>query len=178
MNDSVHYFNLVLGISAIFLQIISVLTLVLLLLKSKENKFLSLVKEHFLLVGLIFSFSATAFSLFYSQIFGYAPCYLCWWQRIFIFPQLILFGVAFFKKDKNIGIYALPLLLIGFLIAIYHNFIYYFGEGIAPCDASGVSCVQQLVSEFNGYISIPMLSLTSFIALITLLLVVRFYKYE
>lgn len=105
-----------------------------------------------------------------------------------MYPQVFLFGIAYFKKparpdgrsggDTSVAGYAMPLLIIGTLIAIYHNFIYYFTEYAGPCDASGVSCVQRLVSEFNGYISIPMLSLTVFVSLITLLLVARFYKKE
>jgi len=47
-----------------------------------------------------------------------------------------------------------------------------------PCDATGVSCYQRLVSEFGGYISIPMMALTAFFGLLTLLMVVHFYKKE
>ena len=192
MTEFIHYFNLTLGILAIILQLVSVFTLVLLFLVSKENKFrnkfLSFISKHFLFIGFLISFFAVALSLFYSEIIGYLACSLCWWQRIFFFPQLILFGVAYFRKfthsnnqnylkgDRGIGIYAFPLLLIGFLISIYHNFIYYFSKSIVPCDASGVSCVQRLVNEIGGYASIPMFSLTMFSALIILLLVVRFYK--
>jgi hypothetical protein len=68
---------------------------------------------------------------------------------------------------------------VGFLISLYHNFFYYFGETSSlPCDASGVSCYQRLVSEFGGYISIPMLALTSFFALVAIVLVAHFYKKE
>jgi len=73
----------------------------------------------------------------------------------------------------------MPLLSVGFIISIYQNFIYYFGEkGNLPCDASGISCYQQLVSEFGGYISIPMLALTSFFGILTIVLVAHFYKKE
>ena len=55
--------------------------------------------------------------------------------------------------------------------------MYYFADtGNLPCDASGVSCYQHLVSEFGGYISIPMLALTSFLALVTIVLVAHFYN--
>ena len=93
-------------------------------------------------------------------------------------PLVFLFGMGWYKKDKSIAYYAAPLFIIGALISIYHNYIYYFGEGSAPCDASGVSCVQRLVSEFSGYISIPMLSLTSFLGIITIILVAHFYNKE
>ncbi len=199
MTESLHYFNFTLGVLAIILQLVSVFTLVLLFLVPRGNKikdkFLSFVSKHFLFIGFFISFFAVALSLFYSEIIGYAACSLCWWQRIFFFPQVVLFGVALFKKpvrlnnsikqgfgrsggDRAVIYYSFPLLLAGFLIALYHNFIYYFAESLASCDVSGVSCVQRLVNEIGGYASIPMFSLTMFSALIILLLVVHFYKRE
>ncbi|MBI5139257.1 disulfide bond formation protein B [Candidatus Nomurabacteria bacterium] len=119
------------------------------------------------------------FSLVYSEIVGYLPCYLCWYQRIFLFPLVFIFGTAIWSKDRKIVKYVLPLLSVGFIISVYQNFMYYFADtGNAPCDASGVSCYQQLVSVFGGYISIPMLALTSFVFIITLVLVAHFYKKE
>lgn len=180
MTEYIHYFNLILGIFAIILHFLCVFSLFLLFLVPSENKFknkfLSFILEHFLFIGFIISFFTTALSLFYSEILSYAACFLCWLQRIFLFPQVVLFGMAYLKKDIKVAHYAFPLLFSGFLIALYHNFIYYFGESLVPCDASGVSCVQRFVNEINGYISIPMFSLTVFFALITLLLIVRFYK--
>jgi hypothetical protein len=64
-------------------------------------------------------------------------------------------------------------------VSLYQNFFYYFGENSAlPCDATGVSCYQRLVSEFGGYISIPMLALTGFFSLLTILIVAHFYMKE
>ena len=95
-------------------------------------------------------------------------------------PLPFIFGIAIWAGDRKIVKYVLPLLSVGFLISAYQNFVYYFNPEAAniPCDASGVSCYQQLVSEFGGYISIPMLALTGFLALITIVLVAHFYKKE
>ena len=168
---------MLLAIPAVILQVLCV-SILLLLIFSKENKLLSFFKNNFLILGFLFSLAATLASLFYSEVIGFIPCSLCWLQRIFMYPFVFLFGVALFKKDRGVALYLLPLVVVGILISLYHNFIYYFGGGTAPCDASGVSCVQQLVNEFGGYISIPMLSLTTFFALLTLILVSRFYKKE
>lgn len=169
--------NLFLGASAILLQAIS-LAVLLMLIFSKDNKFLDFIKNNFLALGFILSFPAILASLFYSNVIGFVPCYLCWWQRIFMYPLIFIFGIAWWKKDKSITTYAFSLAIIGALISLYHNYYYYFTEGAGPCDASGVSCVQVLVNEFGGYISIPSLSLTSFAALIIILLVAKFYKKE
>ncbi|MCE9585303.1 disulfide bond formation protein B [Candidatus Nomurabacteria bacterium] len=173
--ETVHYLNIFLGIGAILLQIFSVVILLILFFGSKKNIFLDYVEKHFLAIGFFISLCASVFPLVYSEIINFLPCYLCWWQRIFIFPMLFIFGVAFWDKDKKVVRYTLPLLCAGFLISVYHNFEYYFSESASslPCDASGVSCYQQLVSEFGGYISIPMLALTVFFSLLVLCLVVH-----
>ena len=180
--DAVHYLNVFLGSGAILLQFLSVLALAFLFFRSKENKtyaYLDFIDKHFLILVFAISLFASVFPLVYSEIVHFLPCYLCWWQRIFMFPLAFMFGIALWNKDRKVIRYALPLLSAGFLVSLYQNFFYYFGEtSNTPCDASGVSCYQHLVSEFGGYISIPMLALTAFSALLTLLAVAHFYKKE
>ena len=176
---TVHYLNIFLGTGAIILQVLSVLALLVLFLSPKKNKFLDFIDKHYLVLGFIISLFAALFSLVYSEIINFLPCYLCWYQRIFLFPVVFIFASAIWNKDRKVVKYVLPLLSVGFVISVYQNFFYYFGGGSSlPCDASGVSCYQQLVSEFGGYISIPMLALTTFLALITIVLVAHFYKKE
>ncbi len=173
----IHNLNITLGTGAIFLQAISALALLLLFFGPPQNRFLDFIDRRFLLIGFLFSLFTAVFSLVYSEVVGFLPCALCWYQRVFLFPLPFLFGVALWRKDRKVINYALPLLLVGFVISVYQNFVYYFGNpGNAPCDASGISCYQRLVSEFGGYISIPMLSLTAFFSLIVLLLTVHFYS--
>lgn len=177
--ENIHYLNMFLGAGAIVLQIFSVAALVLLFIGPKENKFLGFIDKHYLNLGFIISLVASVFPLIYSEIINFLPCYLCWWQRVFMFPLVFIFGSAIWHKERKVVKYILPILSVGFLISLYHNFFYYFGETSSlPCDASGVSCYQRLVSEFGGYISIPMLALTSFFALVAIVLVAHFYKKE
>jgi disulfide bond formation protein DsbB len=176
MSESLRYFNLILGFGTIVLQAVCVIVIGLYFFGSKNNKILDFIKKHFLIIGFLLSLSAVATSLFYSDIIGYAPCKLCWLQRIAIYPACLLFFLAFLRKDRSISYYLTPMLVLGSIVSVYHNYIYYFGEGTAPCDSSGVSCVQRLVSEFGGYISITSMSLTVFFALFVLLGVAHFYK--
>ena len=181
---TIHYLNVFLGASAIILQILAVAVLFLLFFGPKKNTFLDFIEKHFLVIGFIVSLSAALFSLVYSEIIGFIPCQLCWFQRIFLFPVVFIFAVALWgnSKDKEIEIknvvkYATPLLTVGFIISVYQNFVYYFvPDNALSCDSSGVSCFTKNISEFGGYISIPMLSLASFLALFTLVLVAHFYK--
>lgn len=178
--DNIYYLSAFLGVGTIVLQIFSVATLFILFFlirKKQRNKFLDFVHEHFLVLGFFISLCASLFPLVYSEIIKFIPCYLCWWQRIFMFPQAIIFGVALWNKDRKIIDYVAPLLFIGFLISVYQNFFYYFGQNTdMPCDASGISCYQHLVSVFGGYISIPMMALTSFFALLVLVSATHFYR--
>lgn len=180
MAESVNYLNLFLGSGAILLQILSAVALFLLFIGPKRNAYLAFIDKYYLNLGFVITLMASLFSLVYSEIIGFLPCYLCWYQRVFTFPLVFIFGIAIWHKDRKIVKYVLPLLIVGFVISVYQNFFYYFGgdNSTLPCDASGVSCYQQLVYEFGGYISIPMLALTTFVALITIVLVAHFYKKE
>jgi disulfide bond formation protein DsbB len=181
---TIHYLNFVLGTGAIILQTLAVVALAILFFGPKKNKFLDFTEKHFFIIGFLVSLFATLFSLVYSEIIKFPPCELCWFQRIFLYPQVFIFGVALWDnyrnqlhEAKNVIKYSLPLLVIGFVISVYQNFIYYFGnQANVACDASGVSCYQHLIYEFGGYISIPMLSLTSFFAILAITFVIHFYK--
>ncbi len=174
---TVHYLNLFLGSGAILLQVLVLVVLALLFIGPKRNKFLDLLTKHFLAIGFSLSLAASLFSLVYSEIINFLPCYLCWYQRVFMFPLVFIFGVAMWYRDHSVVKYLLPLSCVGFFISVYQNFSFYFGDTSSlPCDASGVSCYQLYISEFGGYIQIPMLALTSFVAILTLILVVHFYK--
>jgi disulfide bond formation protein DsbB len=104
---------------------------------------------------------------------GFAPCVLCWYQRIFLFPLVIVLALGLFPFDKNVVKYALPLAIVGFLTAVYHNLLYVgiIPEKIQPC-SQGVSCTEDYISLF-GFLTIPMLSLLSFSTIIALLIILK-----
>ena len=116
---------------------------------------------------------STLGSLFFSEIVELAPCALCWYQRVFMFPLVILLLVALFSFDKSIIKYALPLALVGWGFAFYHYLLYsgFIPESIQPC-SQGVSCSETYLDLF-GFLTIPMLSLISFSTLVALLLVLK-----
>jgi len=179
---TIHYLNVFLGLGVIALQIFSVIALFLLFFRPKvksNNFYLDFIDKYFFILAFLIALFSSIFPLIYSEIINFLPCVLCWWQRVFMFPLVFMFGIALWDKDRGVIRYALPLLCAGFLISVYQNFFYYFGgNSNLPCDASGISCYQRLVSEFGGYISIPMMALTAFFALLTLLAVAHFYKKE
>ena len=116
---------------------------------------------------------STMSSLFFSYVMGFAPCVLCWYQRICLFPLVIILAVGLFPFDKNVVKFALPLAIAGWLTALYHNLLYsgVIPEDIQPC-SQGVSCTEKYIELF-GVLTIPMLSLLSFSTIIILLLILK-----
>ena len=112
-------------------------------------------------------------SIFFSYVMEFAPCVLCWYQRICLFPLVIILATGLFPFDKNVLKYALPLAGIGWLIAVYHNLLYagVIPESIQPC-TQGVSCTEEYIELF-GFLSIPALSLLSFSIIVTILVILK-----
>jgi disulfide bond formation protein DsbB len=108
------------------------------------------------------SFIATMGSLYFSEVMHFPPCVLCWYQRILMYPLVAIIAVGIFTKDRKLPLYVLPLTILGWIIALYHNLLYYhiLSESLAPCVA-GVSCTTRFFSWF-GFITIPLLSLIAF----------------
>jgi len=132
----------------------------------------SFVERRPLTLAWIVSLVATLGSLFYSEIAGYDPCRLCWYQRILMYPMAIILGIATFKKDKLVWRYALPLSVIGGIIAAYHYGIQLLANarpGFSDaCTATGASCVSSEFWAFH-YITIPTMALTAFVVIFILM---------
>lgn len=119
------------------------------------------------------SLVAVGGSLFFSEVLRYEPCKLCWFQRIFMYPLVILLGMACYKNDRRLIPYLLPLSIIGGMISLYH-----YSEqkipGLAkllPCTV-GVPCNEDYIN-WLGFITIPFLALIAFILITCLLLLGR-----
>ncbi len=121
---------------------------------------------------LLVSLSTTG-SIFFSSVMEFAPCVLCWYQRICLFPLVLILGTGLISLDKQVVKYSLPLAIAGWLIALYHTLLYsgIIPESIQPC-SQGVSCTEEYIDIF-GFITIPMLSLLSFSTVIALLLILQ-----
>lgn len=113
---------------------------------------------------------ATLGSLFFSEVMGHLPCVLCWYQRICMYPLVLILPAGLFPFDRSIARYALPLSVVGALIAIFHLLLVagYIPESIKPC-VQGIPCTEVQAVWF-GFVTIPLLSALSFL-LITALLI-------
>lgn len=112
-------------------------------------------------------------SLYFSEVRFFVPCTLCWYQRIFMYPLVLILGIAIYRQDERVTRYALPLSVIGLGVAAFH----YLEQKVpwisssAVC-RSGVPCDVQYIN-WLGFITIPLLSLVAFALITALLLMVR-----
>ncbi|MEK7437623.1 MAG: disulfide oxidoreductase [Pseudomonadota bacterium] len=116
---------------------------------------------------------STLGSLFFSEIMGFQPCVLCWYQRIAMYPLVLILPVGMFPIDLNVVRYALPLSLLGTLLALFHLLLVagYIPESIKPC-VQGVPCSEVQI-EWFGFVTIPLLSGLSFLLISALLILIH-----
>lgn len=110
-------------------------------------------------------------SLYYSEIAGYPPCTLCWYQRIAIYPQVVVLGVAAWRRDTMVWRTSVPLAVIGAAISVWHIVIERNPALAGPCDPSN-PCTIKWVEEF-GFLTVPTMALVAGLSFIALTLMAR-----
>jgi disulfide bond formation protein DsbB len=118
--------------------------------------------------------ASTLGALFVSEVMQLPPCVLCWYQRIFMFPLVILLPLGLFPFDRRIVRYALPLAIGGALIALFHVLLVagVVPEGIRPC-TQGVPCTEVQI-RWLGFVTLPLLSLVAFSTIGALMIAARY----
>lgn len=170
--------NYLVGLGSIGLQIAIVGFLALYFLRATFpdlEDIAKLLSRWGLLLAFLLSFGGLIGSLFYSEVLGVAPCGWCWVQRAFLYPQVILFALAIWRRDRFIADYSIALSIVGVIVGVYQHFLQ-MGVGDAiPCPATAsdaVACNVRFLFEF-GYITFPLAAASLFGALIVLMLFVR-----
>jgi disulfide bond formation protein DsbB len=131
----------------------------------------SFLRPYSLLVAWLIALVGTAGSLVAEYGFGLTPCMLCWYQRIFLYPLVIILGVAAFRNDRKARGYVLPLSVLGSCVALYQ-----YLEQKVPALRNAIRCTTGVPCSGHyinwlGFITIPFLSLIGFLAITALLLV-------
>ena len=109
---------------------------------------------------------AVASSLYYSESVGFIPCEFCWYQRIAMYPLAVILLVAAVTNDHRATRYVAPIALIGVALSVYHYQLQLFPDQASSC-SSGVPCHSRYVEAF-GFVSIPLMALCGFIAILAL----------
>ncbi len=113
---------------------------------------------------------ATLSALFIGEVLGQMPCTLCWYQRIAMFPLVVILGIGCFRSELSAIDYALPIAFAGAGFALYHSLVYgNIINQVTPCDASN-SCSGSAMTIL-GVVPLPYLSLLSFALIISLLII-------
>ena len=117
---------------------------------------------------------STLGALFFGEVMRLPPCVLCWYQRIFMFPLVVILPIGLFPLDRQVVRYALPLASLGWLFAVFHVLLVagLIPESIKPC-TQGVPCSEKLI-EWFGFVTIPLLAAMAFSTIITLLVLTFF----
>lgn len=115
---------------------------------------------------------ATAGSLYFSEIAHFEPCRLCWYQRIAMYPLVVILGIATWRGDPGVRRYAAPLAVIGAVLSTYHYLLEWF-----PALDSGVCSATTPCSlvwfRQLGFVSLPYLALSAFLLILSLLWLAR-----
>lgn len=144
-----------------------VLCLLALLFKRGRRAVVPFVRSSALLIVVVLSVVSVAGTLVMQYAGALAPCLLCWWQRVFMYPIALIALIAFFKNERfaKIADYVLALSVIGALVALYQHLLQVLPQGaLIPCDATN-DCAVRSVFEFN-FVTIPWMAFTVFAAII------------
>jgi len=120
-------------------------------------------RENLLFLAFAAALIAMFGSLYFSEIRQYEPCELCWYQRIVMYPFVVLLGIATVKKDYEIAFYTMILSAVGGMISLYHyglQKVSFLADTAPACGR--IPCTGQYIN-WLGFISIPFLALTAFI---------------
>jgi disulfide bond formation protein DsbB len=127
---------------------------------------------HEITLAFFVALTATLGSLYLSEVVHLIPCTYCWYQRIAMYPLVLLFGIAWFRKDNGIRHYAIPMAAIGLLIASYHYLIQQVPSLGGPACSSTVPCTAAWFFEF-GYMSIPYMAGSAFALILVLMVAIH-----
>ncbi len=120
-------------------------------------------RENLLFLAFAAALIAVFGSLYFSEIRQYEPCELCWYQRIVMYPFVVLLGIATVKKDYGIAFYTMILSAVGGMISLYHyglQKVAFLADTAPACGR--IPCTGQYIN-WLGFISIPFLALIAFI---------------
>jgi disulfide bond formation protein DsbB len=119
-------------------------------------------------LAFLVALTATAGSLYFSQVALLEPCTLCWYQRIAMYPLVLILGLAAWRADAGVRRYAAPLAAIGAGIAAYHVVLQRL-PGLPTVSCSLTAPCNAIELERFGFVTIPFMALVGFLAILVVL---------
>jgi len=160
----VEVFNQILSILTLGLNVLFLVIILAIVFKRStlDEKFFIFVKKYSYEFMFLLSVGGIVGSLIYSEIINFAPCNLCWWQRVFLYPIAFITTLALFKKDRTANDYLLTLSIPGALIALYHSALQ-ISSNINPFLCTGLEedCATVYFVNF-GFVTLPFMAFSVF----------------
>lgn len=130
-------------------------------MRSERN--LELIEEYAPALALLVALVAMLGSLYYSEVRGFIPCTLCWYQRILMYPLVAILLAGLIRRDPGLAAYVLPLAVLGIFVSGYHYSLQLglWGSQSGACRV-GIPCNMRYIN-WLGFITIPFQALTAFI---------------
>lgn len=164
--------NFYLALGTILLQV-AIVALIVDWYFSKGKYVWKLIAPYVLPIAFLMTLLSSGMTLLYSEILGFLPCGLCWLERVFLYPQVLMTGIALVRKEtKAIYEYGIVLSLVGAIISLYHHYLQTGGVEFLPCPASGGDCSKRILYEFD-YVTFPLMAFTMFAFLIVIFFFAR-----
>jgi disulfide bond formation protein DsbB len=165
--EAITFFNYFVGIGTLVVAAIVASIWILIFLSETTNGYFLFLKKHSFHFAFLFALAAVLGSLTYSELFHLPPCTFCWWQRIFMYPQVIVLGIGIWLKDIKIWLTSIILSIIGICFSISHILLQTgIRQSTGACLESGVSCTKIDVLIF-GWLTIPIMCCILFAAILT-----------
>jgi disulfide bond formation protein DsbB len=120
-----------------------------------------------LVLGAVVAITATAGSLYFSEVANLLPCKLCWFQRIAMYPLSIILLIAAIRRDRDVRWYVVPIAAVGAVISLYHWLLERFPDLDAGICTVDVPCEFVWFERF-GFITLPFMALTGFLTILAL----------
>lgn len=130
------------------------------------QKVISLIHKYYLQITYVVSLCCMLLSLYYSEIEHLTPCTLCWYQRILMYPLVLISFIAIYTKDTKAYKYIAAMATIGLVIAGYHYAYQKFGFSVGAIGCSVENPCNAIQVEYLGFITIPLMSFLSFLVIL------------
>lgn len=165
--DGVQIFSAILGLATLAAGLITLLAVLLEGKSEALSTWMQTIRESGLWLMCAITTGAMVGSLYFSEHVGYAPCKLCWYQRIVMYSLAIITFVAAIRRDKEIARYSIVLAPIGLVISTYHYLLEWFPKLESNVCSLDVPCTSVWFREF-GFVTLCFMAGSAFIAVISI----------
>jgi disulfide bond formation protein DsbB len=166
-SDSVQLFSALLGVATLVGGLVTGGALMLETRAAWAQSWLDHVRASGLWIMCAITTGAMVGSLYFSEHVGYAPCKLCWYQRIAMYSIAIISFVAALRRDKNIAVYSLVLACLGLAVSTYHYLLEWFPQLESNVCSLDVPCTTVWFREL-GFVTLCFIAASTFIAVVTI----------